>query len=109
MTAVLDVTAELNECPAFLRADVTYLLLPTLDKRPLQPDQMKRALEFITRSLESGSVYVHCALGHGRSASVVAAYLLASGTVGSVDQAEAWLRKIRPQVKLTGAQKCSVG
>lgn len=108
VSAVLDVTAELNECSAFLRADVTYLLLPTLDKCPLQPEQMERAVEFITRSLQSGSVYVHCALGHGRSASVVAAYLLASRTVGSVDEAETWLRKIRPQVKLNGAQKCSV-
>ena len=104
--AVLDVTAELSECSSFLRPGVDYRLLPTLDKRPLLPEQIAQAVEFIRCA--QAPVYVHCALGHGRSASVVAAYLLAIQEVHGVDEAETFLAKIRPQVGLTAQQKQSV-
>ena len=104
--AVLDVTAELSECSSFLRPGLDYRLLPTLDKRPLLPEQIAQAVEFI-RSAQT-PVYVHCALGHGRSASVVAAYLIACQKVQGVDEAETFLAKIRPQVGLTAQQKQSV-
>ncbi|MBS2037060.1 dual specificity protein phosphatase family protein [bacterium] len=108
VSAVLDVTAELSECPRFLRPGIAYQLLPTLDKRPLSRADLAQAVDFIRTA--QGPVYVHCALGHGRSASVVAAYLLtlSQPKLESVDEAEAMLVKIRPGVGLTAEQKQSV-
>ena len=52
-----------------------------------------------------GPVYVHCALGHGRSALVTAAVLLRRGIVGDVRAAELHLRERRPGVRLKGVQR----
>ena len=49
--------------------------------------------------------YVHCAVGHGRSAALVAAVLLARGRAASVDEAEAQMRQKRPRVGLGPSQK----
>jgi hypothetical protein len=108
VVAVLDVTAELSECSTWLRPEVSYRVLATLDKTPLCPGHLTEAVDYLQQWLPKGSVYVHCALGHGRSASVVAAYLVASGQARDVEEAEAFLRERRPQVKLTPAQRESV-
>jgi protein-tyrosine phosphatase len=47
-----------------------------------------------------GPVYVHCALGHGRTATVVLAYLLATGQVATLREGLARLRTLRPGVGL---------
>ncbi|KAA8498624.1 Dual specificity protein phosphatase 12 [Porphyridium purpureum] len=59
-------------------------------------------LSFISSSLrrhEHGVVVVHCSAGVSRSVSVVAAWLVASRTVGikSMEDALAQIRKVRPQ------------
>ena len=53
----------------------------------------------------SGPVYVHCALGHGRSALIAAAVLLRRGIVSDVGAAESHLRERRPGVRLKGGQR----
>ena len=55
-------------------------------------------MAFIGEEAAKGTVYVHCKVGYSRSAAVVGAYLLASREVGSVDEALARLRKVRPSI-----------
>jgi protein-tyrosine phosphatase len=53
-----------------------------------------------------GAVYIHCAVGHGRSATVAAAVLLARGLAANPREAVALLRRSRPLVRLTRVQRC---
>lgn len=41
-----------------------------------------------------------CALGYSRSAAVVATWLIAGGQAGSVEEAVAMLRAVRPRIVL---------
>ncbi|MFM7100239.1 MAG: dual specificity protein phosphatase family protein, partial [Verrucomicrobiota bacterium] len=52
-----------------------------------------------------GPVYVHCAAGRGRSALVVAAFLLAEQRVETVGEAVEFLQRIRPEVLLVDGQR----
>ena len=49
-------------------------------------------------------VYVHCAEGHGRSATVVAALLLLTEQVSTVEEAISNVRQARPGVGLNRQQ-----
>lgn len=104
MAAVLDFTAELAECSAF--GDVDYRVWPTLDKRPVGSKDLRAAVAFLQACPRP--VYLHCALGHGRSASVVAAYLLVTGQVAGAEEAECYLRERRPKVALSREQLASL-
>jgi hypothetical protein len=101
--AVLDLTAEFTE-PAALRGAEHYRCLPVLDHTPPQPEQLRRALEFIEAHRQAGPVLVHCAAGHGRSALVLAAWLLQTGQAADPDAAMARLRQSRPNVALNSEQ-----
>jgi hypothetical protein len=96
--AVLDLTSEFPKTPIFCRA--TYLCVPTLDHTSPTEKQVAEALEFIETHIPNGRVYVHCALGHGRSATVVAAWLLRKKVVTSVDSAVTQLKSSRSGVSL---------
>ncbi len=102
--AVLDLAAEFPESRT-LRAADRYLSLPVLDATAPTAEQLERALSWLDESISSGPVYVHCALGHGRSASVVIAHWLRRGVFASVEDAEAHLGWIRPGVRLNRAQR----
>lgn len=105
--AVLDLTAEFGE-PPFLRDRPEYLCLPVLDMTAPKPKTLQRALDFIDWHAGQRAVYVHCALGHGRSAVVALAWLLRAGKYASFDQAYAALRSQRPGIRLNRAQKRAV-
>jgi protein-tyrosine phosphatase len=60
------------------------------------------------RDVDPTPVYVHCAVGHGRSATFVAAYLLASGAADSPQQAIAFLKARRPGVHINSAQQAAL-
>ena len=100
VAAVLDLTVEYRETEAFLR--LPYLNLAVLDLTAPSVDQLARGAAFIERQLDSGAVYVHCALGYSRGAAVVAAWLLMSGRAASVAEAEAMIRRKRSSILLTG-------
>jgi protein-tyrosine phosphatase len=102
--AVLDLVAEMPEVPA-LRAAAHYRSLPVLDATALTPGQLRAAVGWVHAHAASGPVYVHCALGHGRSALVVAAYLLATGQATDAKGAVARLRELRPGVRLSRTQR----
>ena len=96
VTAVLDLTAEFSEAAPF-RA-VRYLNLPILDLTVPTFAQLEEAVAFIAAEAMRGMVYIHCKIGYSRSATVVAAYLLASHEAASVEEAVIRLRKVRPTI-----------
>lgn len=102
--AVLDMTAEVARSRR-LRGHEAYLVLPTLDNASPSQGQLDEGIRFIEAHRGGGPVYVHCALGNGRAATMLAAWLLASGRAPGVDDAEAQLKAVRPSVGLSGAQR----
>jgi protein-tyrosine phosphatase len=99
---VVDLTAEFPE-PRGVRDGRTYLCLPTLDT--LAPDEGAFG-ELVRRVARwPGRAYVHCASGHGRSATVAAAVLIVRGLARDAKEAEALLRRVRPGVRLKKAQR----
>ena len=101
--AVLDLTCEFSE-PEALRRAPAYLCVPVLDGCAPTRAALETALEFIARHREA-EVYVHCAMGHGRSATVVIAHLLATGAETDVSAAERRLAALRPRVRLRRGQR----
>ncbi len=103
--AVLDLTAEFAEAPALVRGRA-YCCVATLDGVPLGQRELSEAVSWIAR--QTGCTYIHCAQGHGRSAAVVAAWLVVSGRCGTLEQAQALLADARPRARPTKAQWRSV-
>ena len=94
--SLLDLTAEL---PA-PQGKWAYTQLPWLDLVPPDSPRLDEAAAAIERLRRHGPVLVSCALGYSRSASAVAAWLLATGRAASVDAALTILQQARPRVVL---------
>ena len=105
--SVLDLAAEFIEVRTFRRLP-GYCSLPVFDTTAPTPEQLRCAVDWLRAAVARGPVYVHCALGHGRSACVVVAYLLATGTVANVAEGMKLLRGKRPRVRLSAAQKIAL-
>lgn len=102
---VVDLTAELPADPA-IPAGLAYTVLPTLDATPPPPPVLA---DLVGRLRDApGPLYVHCAQGHGRSALVAAALLLARDLVSDPAAAEDLLRARRPGVRLNRAQRAAL-
>ena len=97
---VLDLTSEFAEAP-FLRA-LDYRCLALLDTRAPTLDQLRDGALYIAQS--ERPIYVHCALGHGRSATFVAAYLMLTNRAHNAADAIAQIQRVRPRIGLTPAQ-----
>lgn len=104
---VLDLTSEFNE-PARLRRATNYLCVPVLDHTPPAPAQLRAAVDFLSVHQADGPVLVHCAAGHGRSALVLAAFLLEQGKATNGAAAVEELQRLRPNVALNSAQRASL-
>jgi hypothetical protein len=101
---VLDLAGEFAESHQ-LRELAGYKSLPVLDATAPTEEQLRSAVAWVTAGAASGPVYVHCALGHGRSACVVIAYLLSVGVVDTVAEGVRLLRSLRSGVRLHPAQR----
>lgn len=102
ISLIVDLTAEFPEVKNVISGK-TYICMPTLDT--LAPDK-ETFLEVIDQiSTWQGDIYIHCALGHGRSATVAAATLVAKGLAMNVNQAEEMIKKVRPSIVLSKAQR----
>jgi hypothetical protein len=102
--AVLDLAAEFSEVRP-LREGRRYLSMPLLDATAPTPEQLERVVGWVTDRLAEGPVFVHCALGHGRSACVVLGCLLRWGVVPSIRDGLRLVRERRPGVGLYPAQR----
>ena len=100
--AVLDLAAEFSEISRF--RGLVYRSLPVLDATAPSVEELIEAVDWLKERLAEGPVYVHCALGHGRSATVVVGYLMATGKVGTVEEGVAFVREQRAGVKVNELQ-----
>jgi hypothetical protein len=99
---VVDLTAELEAHPDVV-ATHTYRCLPVLNRHV--PSDLDFAELLDELRAFTGSIYVHCGAGRGRSAMVVAALLVVRGVAASARDAEQRLSAIRPGVRLHEEQR----
>jgi hypothetical protein len=103
--AVVDCTSELAE-PRVLREQAAYLAVEALDGFPPTQKQLRDAVPWMEAEAAKGhKLYVHCAVGHGRSATTAAAYLLLRGDFSDVDDALASMKAGRRWISLRGVQR----
>jgi hypothetical protein len=99
---VLDLTSEFPEPVSLKRRN--YLSVPMLDGVAPTISQLSEAVSAMRASMREGSTFLHCALGHGRSGTVAAAFLLAEGHAATVDEAIRFVQARRPSVRLSRGQ-----
>jgi protein-tyrosine phosphatase len=98
---VVDLTAEFPE-PRGVRAGKSYVCLPILDASIPGEEALRGLIE--TVAAWRGRTYLHCALGHGRSAMVAAGVLVKRGIAENVRQAVKIVRQARPGARLKRPQ-----
>jgi protein-tyrosine phosphatase len=98
---VVDLCAELAEAPGVADGRA-YLAIPTLDAMSPTPAQIAAAVDRMLAA--DGPAYIHCAFGHGRSATVAAALLVRRGEA-TLDDVERKLRARRPRIGLNAHQR----
>ena len=107
--AVVNVTRELWEPRRALEsAGIDYLQVPSWDGKVPTIDDAERGVRFIARHIDEGrKVYVHCASGAGRSVALALCYVVAHEG-RDVEEALAEMRRRRPRVSLSRAQRAFV-
>ncbi len=98
VTLVIDLCAEFSN----VTRDTAYLTIPTLDGCAADPDDVKSAIA-VARQYKS--VLVHCAAGHGRSATIAALIAVDRGLFASGDQAILAFQQLRPGIAPTPDQR----
>jgi hypothetical protein len=101
---VVDLTSELPR--AVPQIAVRYVCLPTLDTAVAPDPELAALLDVLAE--DEGPLFIHCAMGHGRSATVAAALLIRRGLCHDVDEAIAMLVRARPRVRLHPIQRAAV-
>ncbi|MBI4618189.1 MAG: dual specificity protein phosphatase family protein [Planctomycetes bacterium] len=109
--AVLNLCLEFGDMARLSRDPaLAYRRVPLLDGSAPLPDEFREAVEWATARLAEGrTLLVHCAQGHGRSATVAAALLVVLGRTADSEAAFAALAAVRPRVHPSTAQKTAVG
>lgn len=106
ITAVVNLRGEFDDNHAGI-APTRYLYLPTVNSEPPALAYLHEGVNFIAQEIaRGGGVYVHCNSGVGRSATLVAAYLVSTGL--TPDQAWTSIRQVRPFVHPNPAQMAQV-
>jgi protein-tyrosine phosphatase len=98
---VVDLCAELPEAPGVTEGRA-YLAIPTLDAMAPPAREIARAVDAVLGA--SGPAFIHCAFGHGRSATVAAAVLVRRGDA-TLAEVEGRLRARRPRIGLNAHQR----
>lgn len=107
ITAVLNLRSRFDDKKAGIASN-RYLHLSTRDGTPPTLDQLKEGVAFMKEEIDrGGAIYVHCEAGVGRSATMVAAYLI---EVGEMTPTQAWakIRSVRPFIRPTSSQKMQI-
>ena len=101
---IVDLCAEFAE-RGDVRAGRDYLSVPALDASLPSADVLEAAVRTIAGAAQSAPVYIHCAKGHGRSAAVMIAALLATKNASNLVEAEKIVRKARRGIRINAAQR----
>lgn len=102
--AIVDLTAELP----FASHVAHYTNVPVLDLIAADAATLSRAARAIEHGRSHGPVLVCCALGFSRSASAVAAWLVATRRASDPEDAIALLRGVRPRIVLGEAHRAQL-
>eukprot|EP00698_Gefionella_okellyi_P005300 TRINITY_DN14821_c0_g1_i1.p1 TRINITY_DN14821_c0_g1~~TRINITY_DN14821_c0_g1_i1.p1 ORF type:complete len:271 (+),score=11.50 TRINITY_DN14821_c0_g1_i1:77-814(+) len=104
--AVIDVTCELPRSSALWHSRVSYLNIGTWDGTPPTVQNLRDALAWSLPQYKAGkSLFIHCAFGIGRSATVACAVLVALGVCGTWEEAFEYMKKQRGVIKLNAGYK----
>ncbi len=97
VTAVVNLRIEFDDEDAGI-APERYLYLPTIDDDPPTLEQLRAGADFIAEKIaQGGGVYVHCASGVGRAATMAATYLVSTGLTPDDAWAKIWA--VRPFIR----------
>ena len=101
LSGIVDIRAERQGAVEQYQAhNISYLHLPVFDMLVPSAEQIDRAVEFTHQQItHGGKVLIHCAKGRGRSAVLVAAYLMKYNGM-SFGEAQQFLESKRRLVKL---------
>ncbi|HEU4733029.1 MAG TPA: dual specificity protein phosphatase family protein [Kofleriaceae bacterium] len=104
---VVDLCAELPE-PAGVARGRAYLAIPTLDATSPTPARIAHAVDAMLAAVApGGGAFIHCAFGHGRSATVAAALLVRRGDA-TLEDVEQKMRACRPRIALNAHQRAAL-
>ncbi len=102
VTIVVDLCAEFPRAAGIACA---YLTIPTLDATSPTPAQLAGAVDAVLAA--GGAAFIHCAFGHGRSATVAAAVLVRRGDA-TLEDVEAKMKAVRPRIGLNRNQRAAL-
>ena len=97
---VVDLTCEFPQP----RGDLfyTYHCYPILDGHVPEPKKLRQWAAEV--AMLPGKIYIHCAEGHGRTGLFTSALLVEQAEFSTVDEALAYVKSKRPQVRLSRRQ-----
>ncbi len=98
---VVDLCAELPAVRG-VRDGRVYVTIPTLDARAPTAAEIAEAVDQVIAA--DGPAFIHCAFGHGRSATVAAAVLVRRGDA-TLEDVERKMKAIRPRIGLNSHQR----
>lgn len=104
VTIVVDLCAEFPAGRG-VRDGRTYLTIPTLDETSPTPEELRRAIADVLAT--PGHAFIHCAFGHGRSATVAAGVLVQRGDA-TLETVEAQMKAKRPRIGLNSLQRAAL-
>ena len=82
---------------------------PILDGSPPSDRQFREAIQRVERwRAEGRRVFVHCAQGHGRTATITAAILIRLGLASNVEEALSMIAAARPLAKPSRQQRAAL-
>lgn len=98
----INLAAEEKEMPP---DDISsYTWIPVVDGYAPNPAQVDVGVSIIDQAIKNKkTVYIHCKNGHGRSPTLVAAYLI-KHSQKSVDESIEFIRKKRPEIHIEKSQ-----